>query len=135
MWILIIILGIIIYYFISFNSTNNQQKEKLGKEGGIIIKYHYLIQYIFSLDKDMKILDKTDKSITIGVIRPTGYSDFHILQTFDKVYIRWSMKDRFMGNYHLSWNFNELMDQAKMAKEIQESLTLFNTKLSNKLSQ
>jgi len=124
--IILILIGVIIY-LVAFNASNNNLKQQIHHQGGMLLKYSTLINYLESLDPNFKILAVTDKTVTIGYNVPSGYIDFHIVQTFVKLHVRFNLQNNIIGH-----NFNPSLDQAKMFEEIQQGLALFDTKLSNK---
>ena len=125
--IILILIGVIIY-LVAFNASNNNLKQQIHHQGGMLLKYSTLINYLESLDPNFKILAVTDKTVTIGYNVPSGYIDFHIVQTFVKLHVRFNLQNNIIGHN----NFNPSLDQAKMFEEIQQGLALFDTKLSNK---
>ncbi|NCQ11419.1 MAG: hypothetical protein GW809_04585 [Bacteroidetes bacterium] len=129
--IILILIGVIIY-LVAFNASNNNLKQQIHHQGGMLLKYSTLINYLESLDPNFKILAVTDKTVTIGYNVPSGYIDFHIVQTFVKLHVRFNLQNNIIGHNKFDWDFNPSLDQAKMFEEIQQGLALFDTKLSNK---
>lgn len=97
------------------------ETDKLVKEGGIYNKYKTLIDYFIDPDSGMKVVEKTNKYMYVGMRNSSGSITFHFQHTFNKINVTFDMKNIFVGDHKLEWDFPETMPQTDMIKHIENS--------------
>jgi hypothetical protein len=116
MWVFIILIVVIIIG--KFIYDKNQQSAKVTMEGGMRKKYHELIEYLMSGDSKTQIYQETSDSITLGVSSISGTTLFILTQTFGRVTVQWKINSSVFGKHKMEWEFDEYLDQEKMAEKI-----------------
>lgn len=129
--IILILIGIIIY-IVSFNKSKNELDHSIRSYGGMDLKYKRLLDNLRILNPEFKILAQTQNSITIGSLLPNGYMNFHLVHTFDKLHIRFNIKESVIGYHKFESVFHPELSQDRMFEELKQQLALLDTKLYNK---
>lgn len=118
--VLILILVIVGFSIFSFTKESIKESDKVAKEGGIYNKYKTLIDYFVDPESGMglKVIQKTNKYMCVGMQNTSGSIVFHFQHTFNKINVTFEMKNIFIGNHKLDWDFPETMPQSDMIKHI-----------------
>lgn len=116
---LIFILIIIGFVIFSFAKESIAETDKIVKEGGIYNKYKVLIDNFIDPDSGMKVIQKTNKYMCVGMKNNSGSIVFHFQHTFNKINVTFEMKNVFIGDHKLDWDFPETMPQTDMIKHIE----------------
>lgn len=119
--IIIIILIIVGLSFFSFAKDSIAETDKIVKEGGIYNKYKTLIDNFIDTETGMgmKVIQKTNKYMCVGMVNSSGSIAFHFQHTFNKLNVTFEMKNIFLGNHKLEWDFPETMPQTDMMMHIE----------------
>lgn len=127
-FVIFIILAIVVY-FISYNKGNNEDIKKIYSQGGIDNKFYTLINYFYSIDRNMRILSKSDKYMTVGAImNGTDMMEFSLHYNFSRVTIIWRFDTPIFGAISEKFEFPDYYSQEMMIDEI-------NLKIGNVLVQ
>ncbi|MGM9694534.1 MAG: hypothetical protein ACI3YC_05960 [Alloprevotella sp.] len=113
---IIIIVGFVIF---SFAKDSIAETDKIVKEGGIYNKYKTLINNFIDPESGMKVIQKTNKYMCVGMKNSSGSITFHFQHTFNKINVTFEMKNIFIGDHKLDWDFPETMPQSDMIKHIE----------------
>lgn len=113
---IIVIVGIIIF---SFARDTYKENDKIVKEGGIHNKYRTLIDNFIDQDAGMKVIKETNTYMCVGMQNSSGHLAFHFQHTYNKINVKFEMKNIFIGNHNLEWNFPETMPQDDMIYQIE----------------
>lgn len=113
---ILIIIGVVIF---SFAKDSMAETDKLVKEGGIYNKYKTLIDNFIDPESGMKIIQKTNKYMCVGMKNSSGSITFHFQHTFNNINVTFEMKNIFIGDHKLDWDFPETMSQTDMIKHIE----------------
>lgn len=131
MWIVITI--IVVGIIGKFLYDRNQQSSKIQKEGGMAHKYRTIIDILMSGDPNSKIYKILSDTVTLGVSSSGGTTLFILTQTFGKLTVQWKMDSPFFGKHNLEWDFNEYLDQDKMAERIMNDLSKYQNNVITSL--
>lgn len=113
---IIIVVGFVIF---SFAKDSIAETDKIVKEGGIYNKYKTLIDNFIEPECGMKVIQKTNKYMCIGMKNSSGSIAFHFQHTFKKINVTFEMKNIIIGDHKLDWDFPETMPQTDMIKHIE----------------
>lgn len=119
---LIFILIIIGFVIFSFAKDSIAETDKIVKEGGIYNKYKVLIDNFIGPNSGMKVIQKTNKYMCVGMKNNSGSIVFHFQHTFNKINVIFEMKNVFIGDHKLDWDFPETMPQTDMIKHIENRI-------------
>ena len=86
---------------------------------GIYNKYKILIDNFIDPESGMKVIQKNDKYMCVGMNNNAGSVVFHFQHTFNKINITFEMKNVFIGDHKLEWDFPETMPQIDMIRHIE----------------
>lgn len=117
--ILIFILVIVGFTIFSFIKDSIAETDKIVKEGGIYNKYKILIDNFIDPESGMKVIQKNNKYMCVGMNNNAGSVVFHFQHTFNKINITFGMKNVFIGDHKLEWDFPETMPQIDMIRHIE----------------
>lgn len=117
--VLIFILIIVGFIIFSFLRDSINESDKITNEGGIYNKYKTLINNFVEPESGMKVIQKSDKYICVGMQNTSGYIIFHFQHTFSKINVTFEMKNIFLGHHKLDWDFPETMPQSDMIRHIE----------------
>lgn len=117
--VLIFIIVIVGFVIFSFAKDSIAETDRIVKEGGIYNKYKTLIDNFIGPDSGMKVIQKTDKYMCVGMSNSSGRIVFHFQHTFNKINVTFEMKNIFIGNHKIEWDFPETMPQTDMIKHIE----------------
>ena len=95
------------------------ETDKIVKEGGIYNKYQTLIDNFIDPASSMNVIEKTNKYMCVGMKNSSGSIAFHFQHTFNKINVTFEMKNIFIGDHKLDWDFPETMPQSDMIKHIE----------------
>lgn len=123
---ILIILGIIIFFFLKDRDKNLQNQVDL--QGGILNKYNLLIQFL-SNHPNAKLSKITRDYIKIDCLMPTTSTTFEILQNFNNIDVFWHSDLGIMGKHTLKWQFNSNSSQSAMIERISFDLNDYENKL------
>lgn len=111
----IIIIATIIY---TINKDyKNDLRQGVEKHGGMLSKYHILIDY-FTLHPASKIIKQTNSSIVIGSSTITVYIDYVAGDTEIQI----KVEQPIVGKFSKTWKFPNGYPQKKMIEEIENYL-------------
>lgn len=117
--IVIFILIIGGFMIFSFAKDSMSETDKIVKEGGIYNKYKVLIDNFIDPESGMQVIKKTNKYMCVGMSNSSGSLVFHFQHTFGQITVTFEMKNIFLGNHKLDWDFPETMPQTDMIKHIE----------------
>lgn len=117
--ILIFILVIVGFTIFSFIKDSIAETDKIVKEGGIYNKYKILIDNFIDPESGMKVIQKNNKYMCVGMNNNAGSVVFLFQHTFNKINITFEMKNVFIGDHKLEWDFPETMPQIDMIRHIE----------------
>lgn len=117
--IIIFILVIVGFSIFSFVKDSMAETDKIVKEGGIYNKYKTLIDNFIDSKSGMKVIQKTNKYMCVGMKNSSGSIAFHFQHTFNKINVTFEMKNIFIGDHKLDWDFPETMPQTDMIMHIE----------------
>lgn len=117
--ILIFILVIVGFTIFSFIKDSIAETDKIVKEGGIYNKYKILIDNFIDPESGMKVIQKNNKYMCVGMNNNAESVVFHFQHTFNKINITFEMKNVFIGDHKLEWDFPETMPQIDMIRHIE----------------
>lgn len=103
-----------IFMFVKFAMDSSKDSDKLIKEGGMLVKYRKLIYNFVSPEEVFKIVDKSNKYVCVAMRNTSGSIVFHFQHTFNKINVTMEMKNIFLGEHKLTWEFPEDMPQEEM---------------------
>lgn len=132
MAIVILILVAVIIYLVAFNKSKHELSHSIQVQGGMEFKYQKLLKNLRSQDPAYRILARTENTITIGNSFTSGYINFHLVETFDKLHVRFNLQNNILGHNKFDWDFSPNLDQDRMFEEILQGLALLDTRLHNK---
>ena len=95
------------------------ETDKIVKEGGIYNKYKTLIDNFIDPESGMEVVEKTNKYMCVGMKNTSGSIAFHFQHTFNSINVTFEMKNIFIGDHKLDWDFPETMPQTEMIKHIE----------------
>lgn len=122
MAIFIIILGVVIWYFVSFQKEKNKQKEKLNLYGGFHNVYEELINFFLEF-KNSKVIERKESSITVVSNNSFSVTHFYLTHSFNEVHLTWDFRSVKYGDHKLKWTFPEYQLQSSMIKIIGNDVT------------
>lgn len=117
--VLIFILIIVGFVIFSFAKDSMSETDKIVKEGGIYNKYKTLIDNFIDPESGMEVVEKTNKYMCVGMKNTSGSIAFHFQHTFNSINVTFEMKNIFIGDHKLDWDFPETMPQTEMIKHIE----------------
>lgn len=117
--VLIFILIIVGFVIFSFAKDSMSETDKIVKEGGIYNKYKILIDNFIDPESGMEVVEKTNKYMCVGMKNTSGSIAFHFQHTFNSINVTFEMKNIFIGDHKLDWDFPETMPQTEMIKHIE----------------
>lgn len=117
--VLIFILIIVGFVIFSFAKDSMSETDKIVKEGGIYNKYKTLIDNFIDPESGMEVVEKTNKYMCVGMKNTSGSIAFHFQHTFNSINVTFEMKNIFIGDHKLDWDFPETMLQTEMIKHIE----------------
>lgn len=117
--VLIFILIIVGFVIFSFAKDSMSETDKIVKEGGIYNKYKTLIDNFIDPESGMEVVEKTNKYMCVGMKNISGSIAFHFQHTFNSINVTFEMKNIFIGDHKLDWDFPETMPQTEMIKHIE----------------
>ncbi len=117
--VVVVILVIVGFLIFSFAKDYVSESDKIAKEGGIYNKYKTLIDYFLDPEFGMKVIKKTNKYICVGMNNNAGRIVFHFQHTFNQINVTFEMKNIFLGDHKLNWDFPETMPQTDMIWHIE----------------
>lgn len=120
--IILIIAGISIFSFIKSSVADT---DRIVKEGGIYNKYKTLIDNFIDDESGMKVIEQTNKYMCVGMKNSSGSIAFHFQHTFDTLNVTFKMKNIFIGDHKLEWEFPETMPQSEMIKHIETRMSQY----------
>lgn len=126
---IIIVVAIILY---SFAKDSYKENDKIVKEGGIRKKYKTLIDNFIDLDSGMKVIKETNIYCCVGMQNQVGHLVFHFQHTFNKINVTFDMKNLFLGEHKLDWDFPETMPQGDMIYQIETRTRQYMDNVKNK---
>ncbi|MDD5998015.1 MAG: hypothetical protein PUC42_14045 [Bacteroidales bacterium] len=112
----LIIVGLLIY---SFAKDTYSETNKIVKEGGIYKKYKILIDNFIEEESGMRIIKESNTYMCVGMKNHTGSVTFHFQHTYNQINVTFEMKNIFIGDHKLEWDFPETMPQTDMIKHIE----------------
>ena len=113
---IIVIIGFVIF---SFVKDSKAETDKIVKEGGIYNKYKTLIDNFIDSSSGMNVIKKNNKYMCVGMNNSSGSIVFHFQHTFNQINVTFEMKNIFIGDHKLKWDFPETMPQTDMIKHIE----------------
>lgn len=133
MYLAIILLVIIGFIILKFQSDRKQQAIQIIREGGMRKKYYELIEYLKSGDTRSSILHESSDTLTVGVSSKSGGSTvFILMQTFGFLTVAWKLDNPIVGRHKKEWDFPENTDQKKMMDIIANDLSVYQQNLMRK---
>lgn len=132
MAVLIIILGVVIWYFISFNKEKNKQIEKLEVYGGFHRAYEELLSEFYEIP-NVQVLNKTRTSITFLINDRFAVTHFYIMHSFNKINVTWELQSISYGEHKLNWTFPDYQLQSQMLKVIFSDMEAYNQRVYEKM--
>lgn len=87
-----VIVGFVIFSFIKDSIA---ESNKIVKEGGIYNKYKTLIDNFIDPESGMRVIQKTNKYMCVGMNNNAGSIVFHFQHTFNKINITFEVKNVF----------------------------------------
>ena len=116
---LFFIIIIVVIVIISFTKDSYKENNKIIKEGGIRQKYKTLIDNFIDPESGMHVIKETNTYMCVGMKNQMGSIAFHFQHTFNKINVTFDMKNIFLGDHKLDWDFPETMPQEDMIKHIE----------------
>ncbi len=101
----------------------SETAKKIGSQGGMLIKYNILINYLTF--EGSKIIYNTNTAVIIEARAQNVVTTYQIIQAFDLLSIEWKMNSVFTGVHKLKWNFNENVNQHEMIRIIENDLAKY----------
>ena len=83
-----------------------------------LILNSYLDNFI-DPESGMRVIQKNNKYMCVGINNNAGSVVFHFQHTFNKINITFEMKNIFIGDHKLEWDFPETMPQTDMIRHIE----------------
>lgn len=118
----LIFVGIIVVIVIfNFAKDSYNENDKLVKQGGMMVKYRTLINNFIDPESGLKVVKQTNNYVCVGMQNSSGKIVFHFQHTFDKINVTFEMKNIFLGEHKLDWDFPEDMDQQQMINRIEST--------------
>lgn len=124
-----IVVAIIIF---NFAKDSYKENDKIVKEGGIRKKYKTLIDNFIDQDSGMTVTKETNTYCCVAMQNQAGYVAFHFQHTFEKINIKFDMKNIFLGEHKLEWNFPETMPQNDMIYHIENRTRQYMNNVTSK---
>lgn len=78
-----------------------------------------MIDNFIDPESGMKVIQKNNKYMCVGMNNNAGSVVFHFQHTFNKINITFEMKNVFIGDHKLEWDFPETMPQIDMIRHIE----------------
>ena len=107
--ILIFILVVVGFTIFSFIKDSTAETDK----------YKILIDNFIDPESGMRVIQKNNKYMCVGINNNAGSVVFHFQHTFNKINITFEMKNIFIGDHKLEWDFPETMPQTDMIRHIE----------------
>jgi len=117
--IIIFIIVIVVFVLFSFAKDSYKEKDKVVKEGGMRVKYKTLIDNFVSPSDGLRIVKETSNYVCVAMNNSSGKIVFHFQHTFNQINVIFEMKNLFLGEHKLEWDFPETMDQNEMIRQIE----------------
>lgn len=128
--LILVIVGICVFPFIK---DSMQETNRVVKEGGIYNKYKTLIDNFIDPGSGMNVIQKTNKYMCVGMKNNTGSIVFHFQHTFKRINVTFEMRNVFIGNHKLDWDFPETMPQTDMIKHIENRTRQYMNNVTSQL--
>lgn len=128
--LILVIVGICVFPFIK---DSMQETNRVVKEGGIYNKYKTLIDNFIDPGSGMNVIQKTNKYMCVGMKNNTGSIVFHFQHTFKRINVTFEMRNVFIGNHKLDWDFPETMSQTDMIKHIENRTRQYMNNVTSQL--
>ena len=112
--ICIIIIAIIIKFFID---RDNMLKRQVDSQGGMKVKYQYLIKELSHPQTPQFAQVRRDFIHLRFPGNPTAIN-YYITEQYNKVEVHWLFEGVMLGNFEHKWLFPQTMPQKEMAEQI-----------------
>lgn len=127
MWItIIVILGIIIYFFL--RDRDKMLQSQVDNFGGMERKYSLIIEWLTN-NPNSRITKKTRDHIEITATYPSSTTKFLITQNFNSIKIDWLSNLGILGNHQLNWNFPDNTNQEIIIEKIATDLKIYEDRM------
>jgi|GEM_PF-5379495 len=118
--IILIILGVVIWFLIDRNKLHN----KIQAEGGMKRKYAELLKYLLK-EPEARITGETNDSLQIEYKTSTSYVKYYLFQTFDMVMLSCTLRTPVHGEISKKWEFPLNTDQSLIFKKASQDMIQF----------
>ena len=124
MTFLILAIIVIIVAGGKFFYDSNKIISKAQEEGRLSNKHPKLINLFIDRDpNNLKIIEETTDTITLGVSYKLGTTLFFISFESGKILIQWKEDHAYYGNHKIKWKFNEEKDEKYIVDYVMHDIT------------
>lgn len=113
--IVLIIVGVIIFYFL--RDRDKMLEQQVDEQGGMKQKYAELIEWLTDAP-NARIVKTTRDHIQISNVMQTTATHFFITETFNGVEVEWNAKFGLMGDHKKEWKFPSTTSNEQMIEII-----------------
>lgn len=130
MWITIIIIAALAIIAAASYAHQNEIKNRIKNEGGMLKKYAELVDGLMKDDPGTQIFKTTGNIIVLGISNPYASILFSIKQDVETVTVEYILKlNHENTKRRLAWEFPEDLDQTKMMNNIRFDIASDNLKM------
>ncbi|MBS1509834.1 MAG: hypothetical protein JST86_03285 [Bacteroidetes bacterium] len=127
MWIIGIIVVIGILYILL--TKKGKEIQQTNREGGMLIKYAYIVHKILEQDTRAQISHESGDTIQIDLKTAGGVTSFILKHNSNRLLIKWKSNNLIYGQHNLRWEFAASQSQVEIMNKVERELASYQNKI------